>query len=253
MLRDASEDMAVHLKDRLRDIRDFLRAHRHEKQGAASEKRGFTDIEKLLGRAVSMVDDTLTLAETASRTVLPGGQQPELVIRPLVDYFGADPMEGERAFRRHMYRAAKALAATLEDREPPAMRETTFTGAHETLRQRQGHVLLALKNAKTPEAIRPLLAGLLAHLLQEICRNALSDPAMPAAAQNAETCIIVFAPGLLASGLALFDESLSASDLLDIATLAVAARRERVARSLEADQPIADLTAIFESLLTHLP
>ncbi|WP_025031176.1 hypothetical protein [Nitratireductor aquibiodomus] len=71
MLRDASQDMAIHLKDRLRDIRDLLRSHRHERQATAAAGRHFSDMEKLLARAASMVDDTLTLAETASRTVLP--------------------------------------------------------------------------------------------------------------------------------------------------------------------------------------
>ncbi|WP_295809228.1 hypothetical protein [uncultured Nitratireductor sp.] len=244
--------MAVHLKDRLRDMRDFLRAHRYERRATASTDKHFGDIEKLLGRAVSVVDDTLTLAESASRTVLPDRRNHELVLRPLTGYF-TDFTEGERAFRRHMYRAAKALADTLQERDPPHIRETAFAGAYETLRQRQGHIVLALKKASGHETLRPLVAGLLAHLLQEICRNALSDPATPPTAQNAVTCISVFAPGLLASALALFDDSLPAPDLLDIATLAIAAREERMARSLKADQPITDLTAIFESLLTHLP
>ncbi|WP_349366007.1 MAG: hypothetical protein ABL311_16045 [Nitratireductor rhodophyticola] len=252
MLRDASQDMAIHLKDRLRDIRDLLRSHRHERQATAATGRHFSDIEKLLARAASMVDDTLTLAETASRTVLPGAHKHELVLWPLSEYF-SDPGSGERAFRRHMYRAAKALAATLKETEPPVIRETGFTAAHETLRQRQGHMVLVLKNASRPDIKRPLLAGMLAHLVQDVCRSALNDPATPASAQDAKTAILVFAPGLLASALMAFDDSLPASDLLDIATLAVAARRDRMAHSFGADQPIADLTAVFESLLTHLP
>lgn len=252
MLRDASQDMAIHLKDRLRDIRDFLRSHRHERQATAATGRNFSDMETLLARAASMLDDTLTLAETTSRTVLPGAQQHELVLWPLGDYF-TDPGAGERAFRRHMYRTAKILAATLEPAEPPVIRETGFTAAHEALRQRQGHMVLALKNATGHETKRALIAGMLAHLVQDICRSALNDPAASPSTRDAKAVILVFAPGLLASALIGSDESLPASDLLDIATMAISARRDRMARSLAADQPITDLTAVFESLLTHLP
>lgn len=252
MLRDASQDMAIHLKDRLRDIRDFLRSHRHERQATAPTGRNFGDMETLLARAASMLDDTLTLAETTSRTVLPGAQQHELVLWPLGDYF-TDSGAGERAFRRHMYRTAKILAATLEPAEPPVIRETGFTAAHEALRQRQGHMVLALKNTTGHETKRALIAGMLAHLVQDICRSALNDPAASPSTRDAKAVILVFAPGLLASALIGSDESLPASDLLDIATMAISARRDRMARSLAADQPITDLTAVFESLLTHLP
>ncbi|WP_244439823.1 hypothetical protein [Nitratireductor aquibiodomus] len=95
----------------------------------------------------------------------------------------------------------------MKETEPPVIRETGFTAAHETLRQRQGNIVLALRNASGPEIKRSLLAGMLAHLVQDVCRNALSDPATPASAQDAKTAIRVFAPGLLASALMAFDDS----------------------------------------------
>ncbi|MFC5586610.1 hypothetical protein ACFPOD_15955 [Nitratireductor kimnyeongensis] len=245
--------MAIQLKDRMRDIRDFLRSHRHERQATTAAGRHFGDMESVLGRAASMIDDTLNLAETASRSVLSATQKHELVLWPLSDYFG-DQESGERAFRRHMYRAARTLARTLEaDAEPPVIREAGFTAAHEALRRRQGSMVLALKNAAEPEKKHALIAGMLAHLIQEICHSALSDQAAPPSRQASKACILVFAPGLLTSALMAFGESLPVSDLFDIATLAISARQDRMAHSLGADQPISDLAAIFEALLIHLP
>ncbi|WP_048644756.1 hypothetical protein [Nitratireductor soli] len=251
MLRDASEEAAVHLKDRLRDMRDFLRALRHDQNAPARPQGRLSQVEGIIGRAVSVVDDTLTLAESVSHTVLPGRQgSSTFVLRPLIAYFVPDPAGGERAFRRHMYRAAKSLAATLEDGDAPVLRETFFTGAHTEIRRRHGHLLLALRDAPRPVA-RPITASLLAALLQEICRQALSEEGFEHGRQ--EPCIRCFAPGLLASALLMLDDGVDAADLLEIAALGIAARSERMARGLQADRPIADLTAIFESLLTHLP
>lgn len=253
MLRDVSDDMALHLKDRLRDVRDFLRMYRHDHQRETRSRQAVSDIEKLLGRAVSVVDDTLTLAESTSRTMLLGSEGNELVLRPLTDYFVPDPMEGERAFRRQMYQFAKAFAGKLDNTEIPVIRETLFTGAHESVRQRQGHALLALRNTKAPETVLTPLANVMAHLLQEICSRSMNEAVAHATPASEESCIRVFTPGVLASGLAILDDGLTVHNLLDIATLAVSARRERMARSLRADQPIADLTRIFENLLRHLP
>ena len=250
MLRDASEEAAVHLKDRLRDLRDFLRAHRRDQRSPVRPQGRLPQMEGVIGRAVSVVDDTLTLAESVSHTILPGRQDSTLVLRPLIAYFVPDPAEGERAFRRHMYRTAKSLAATLEDAAAPVIRETFFTSAHTAIRRRHGHLLLALRDAPQPVA-RPIMASLLAALLQEISRQALSEEGLQHGRQ--EPCIRSFAPGLLASALLMLDDALDTPDLLDIATLGITARSERMARSLQADRPITDLTAIFESLLTHLP
>ncbi|EKF18703.1 hypothetical protein [Nitratireductor pacificus] len=242
--------MAVHLKDRLRDMRDFLRAHRHDQRLPIRPRGRLSEVEGVIGRAVSVVDDTLTLAESVSHAVLPRPRIGAHDLRPLAGYFAPDPVEGETAFRRHMYRVAGRLAATQETDSPPMIRETFFTGAHAAVRRRHGHRLLVLRGAASAEA-RAAMAGVLAALLQEICRQALDGaPATPASRQ---ACIRCFAPGLLASALLTADENVEPEDLLEIAALAIAARSERMARSLQADRPIADLAAIFDSLLTHLP
>ncbi|MCR4267999.1 hypothetical protein [Nitratireductor sp. ZSWI3] len=268
MLRDASLDVAVHLKDRLRDMRDFLRTQRRGLLAERPPQRPPFQMEALLGHAVGVVDDTLTLAESVSRAVLPGRQDGEPAVWPLTAYFTPDPIRGERAFRRHMYRTAKALAATVEDGAAPPIRETTFAAAHAALRRRHGHTLVTLASA-APEARPRVAAVLLAALLQEMCAQALDhddfgstalsgarrdagEAPVPAVAGRRAACIRCFAPGLLASGLALSND-LPAADLFEIAGLAVAARSERMAAALRADRSIADLAGLFESLLMHLP
>ncbi|WP_367717154.1 hypothetical protein AB2N04_03775 [Nitratireductor sp. GISD-1A_MAKvit] len=253
MLRDTSKDLTIHLRDRLRDIRDFMRAHRHDQYDQLDRERHRPDLEGLLGRAVSVVDDTLTLAETASRTARPGNTQDQLVLLPLTDYFNANGENGERAFRKHMYPIARRVAARRKSAASHLLRETTFTQAHETIRLRQGHILFRLRRATGPHALRPLFAGLLAELLQELCRHALNEPAPSPAKQSLEDAVAIFAPGLVASALSDLDASLEPAELLETAVMAVAARCGRMARSLEADQPIEDLTAVFASLLEHLP
>ncbi len=245
MLRDASEDMAVRLKDTLRDMRDLLRAHRHDTQ--VPQRRTLSEAETLLARAVSMVDDTLTMAESMSRGVLPTRGDGRVLL-PLASYFAHDPLAGEHVFRRHMYKAAKAAAAGIDAESIPAIRESFFTRAHETLRHQQGHVLAAPASI----ASRTRLAGLVATLLQDICRQALAEERTPAA-DSAAICMRCFAPALIASALLGSNEGFSEEELLETATLAVAARAERMALGLRADRSIADLAAIVESMLSHLP
>ena len=115
MLRELSEDVRIRVKDRLRDFRSIVRQHRHDhgpgKPAPAEAKdqpfpiRG---IEVLLGQAASAFDDVMTLAETLAprgspaRTSSSGPQ-------PLQSYFrarGDSKLDGERAFRRDLYRLA---------------------------------------------------------------------------------------------------------------------------------------------------
>ncbi|EKF40476.1 hypothetical protein NA8A_20167 [Nitratireductor indicus C115] len=246
MLRDASEDMAVRLKDTLRGMRDFLRAHRHDIQ--VPPGRALSEAETLLGRAVSMVDDTLTMAESVSRGVLPARGDGRVLL-PLTNYFAHDPVAGEHVFRRHMYKAAKAAAAGIDAEDIPAIRESFFTRAHETLRRKQGHILAGPAGS----ASGARLASLVATLLQDICRQALAEEGTPPTADSAAICMRCFAPALIAAALLGPDEGLSEEELLETAALAVSARAERMAQSLRADRSVADLAAIVESMLTHLP
>ena len=118
MLRELSEDVRIRVKDTLRDFRSIVRQHRHDyAQGrpAAPDAKDQSfprrEIEGLLGHAVSAFDDVMSLAESLAPNKGHGARQVSGP-QPLQSYFrasGESHLDGERAFRRDLYRLAKLV------------------------------------------------------------------------------------------------------------------------------------------------
>lgn len=260
MLRSLSEEVVVNIKDRLRDVRHFVRASRHDNPGGPRRPPGTepfsppAEIERLLGRAASVVDDTLTMAESVSLSLLP-------IVRPddgarlhgFETYFATGSsaaVEGERQFRRDLYAALKAWSRQGTE-AAPLLHEAGFSQAHLNIRRRHGE-LLATMRAASPENRLDAVAAVAAAMLVELL---LSQPLpVDAEAKEAYPTLQPLAPVALAAGIATLSPSgMSDADLLEAAGLVVEARRDRIVRALDGDDPVSDLTAIFRVLLAHLP
>lgn len=261
MLRNLSEEVVVNLKDRLRDVRHFVRASRHDNPGGPRRPAGTEpfapppEIERLLGRAASVVDDTLAVAEALSRSLLP-------IIRPddgarlhgFDTYFATGrtaAVEGERLFRRDVYAALKAGMARRTDDLP--LHEASLSQAHQAIRRKHGELLGAMREAGPGtriDAVAAVAAAMLVELLasQQFQGGNVDDGA------DGHPGLGVLAPVALAAGIAtLAPSGLSDADLLESASMVVEARCDRIVRALSSAEPVKDLTAIFRVLLAHLP
>lgn len=265
MLREISEEVRVNLKDRLRDIRHAVRRRRHDSAPAASawnsgrEPFPIREIEGLLGHAASAFDDAMSAAEG----LVPRERSGEAAAKGFGAYFpareGGQPLAGERAFRRDMYHLAKAVLAHKKI-DGARVHEASFTAVHAVMRARHGDLLARLGREPGWTAQISLAAGLSSALLVEFLRHRplrLADTASAAArpadlGRSAE--ISCLAPIALACGLATLAEDATAQpDLLEIATLATDARLDRIAPACDGAGALNDLTAIFATLLAHLP
>ncbi len=259
MLREISEEVRVNMKDRLRQVRQAIRRHRHDSAGGRDQAGASfprAGIEGLLGHAVSAFDDAMTMAETLVPRDRIGGRPAIAAPLPLGRYFSArDPLAGERAFRRDLYALAKAALAA-RGIEGAHTRETTFAAVHATLAAEEAEALgrLAHESAWTERVA--LVAGLAAALLAELVRH---DPLR--AGETAQVhpldrpaAIGCLAPVALACGLATMEsDARPEADLLEIAMLATDARMDRVLDAFSGADPRGELTAILAALLAHLP
>ncbi|MCX7303942.1 MAG: hypothetical protein NTV73_06350 [Hyphomicrobiales bacterium] len=264
MLREISEDVRVRLKDRLRDLRSKVREHRHDhaRSGGAATEAGqqpfpVREIEGILGHAVSAFDDVMTFAERLAPSRDPGGS---LIFapRPLQAYFRLPEagLDGARAFRRDLYRLAK-LALEQKKLAGFRIRESDFASVHEALQRSDAVAIARLHSEANSEDRLLLVAGLTARLFVELVRqepirlatSAEEEASVPpdlAAAVNALAAIAI------ACGLATLDlEGAPGRELMEIATLAVDVRGERIDAALDMDR-LDELTRLFESLLAHL-
>lgn len=258
MLREISEEVRVNLKDRLREARQSIRRRRHDIRPAAAQPRPpfpFSEIEGLLGHAVSAFDDVMTMAETLAPRRL-GGRAGMATARPFDVYFPArDPIAGERAFRRDLYALAKAVLAA---RRLDSMRisEASFAAVHAAFARQQAGALADLASADAWTDRIALTASLSAALLAELVRQQPlrfgEDGSV--AGLGRETAIACLAPVALACGLATMEAGKPAEpDMLEIAILAVDARIERIHAAFNGKDAQGDLTALFATLLAHLP
>lgn len=257
MLRSLSEDVVVNIKDRLRDVRHLVRASRHDNPGGPRRPQVAepfappAEIERLLGRAASVVDDTLTVAETVSRSLLPiirasNGAR----LHGFDTYFATGrtaAVEGERLFRRDLYAALKASPRLSADDRTP-LHEAGFSQAHLAIRRNHGELLAAMRTAgpnSRLDAVAAVAAATLVELLasQQPSGDGVTGPDL-----------VPLAPVALAAGIATLSPSgMSDVDLLEAAGLAIEARRDRIMRALDGATPVEDLGAIFRVLLAHLP
>lgn len=266
MLRELSEDVRILVKDGLREFRSVVRQHRHDRArdgGQAEETKQqpfpIREIEGFLGHAASAFDDVMTLAESlAPRT---GSARPPVSgPQPLQSYFRASGdlrIEGERAFRRDLYRLAK-LALEKNGLQGVRILESDFAAVHETLeRDCAGPIARLHAKADRDERVS-LVAALSASLLVELVRHepVKLPPAgadVGASAAGRDVALNALAAIAIACGLATLDmEGAPGPELMEIATLAVGARGDRIREALSGADRVKKLTPVFASLLTHL-
>ena len=95
MLRFLSEEVAVNLKDRLREVRYVIRRNRHDSlqdEHSFARPGEIMSPELLLGHAASIVDKALTTAETISISLIssnPNMHHSAPHLKSLLVYFGA--------------------------------------------------------------------------------------------------------------------------------------------------------------------
>jgi hypothetical protein len=256
MLREISEEVRVNLKDRLRETRHAIRRHRHDIQPATTRPRPpfpFNEIEGLLGHAVSAFDDVMTMAETLAPRRL-GGRPNSAAARSFDAYFPAkDLIGGERAFRRDLYALARTVLAMrrLGDAQ---VSETSLATLHATFAREQAAPLADLARASAWTDRIALAATLSSALLVELVRQQRLRFENEGAGFGRETVIACLAPLALACGLATMEAgNPPETDLLEIAMLAIDARMDRILAALEGKNAQGDLTALFATLLAHLP
>jgi hypothetical protein len=266
MLRQISEDVRVNLKDRLREVRDIIRQSRHDGTGDASVLREATShlppfpgkgIEDLLSHAASAVDEALSIAESFvphERPIKVDGT----TVKGLGTYFPVGDEErqlsAERLFRRDMYYLTKAVLAGLKI-DNARIHEAGFAAVHATMRKRHGDLLAALT---APGAGLREIASTCSALLVE-CLNQRpvrfgDTPPEAAAMGDRGLDISCLAPVVLACGLATTGrDGAPEPDMLEIAILAADIRRDRIAQACAKASPAEELTAVFTTLLAHLP
>lgn len=153
MLREIREDIRVNLKDRLREIRHMVRAHRHDRvAGEGNGSLPLRGIEELFGHAASAVDDVISIAGTLVPEDRAGSATR---VRGFSAYFPQGDAHavrrGERSFRRDMYAMAKALLVAGGIAEP-RISETGFAALHGALARQCGDMLADLRAARTEAA-----------------------------------------------------------------------------------------------------
>lgn len=261
MLRSFSEEVVVNVKDRLRDVRHFVRASRHDNPGGPRRPPGTdpfappAEIERLIGRAASVVDDTLTMAETVSLSLLP-------IVRPddgarlhgFDVYFATGSgTEGERLFRRDLYAALKSWLRQ-KGGPMPLLHEARFSQAHLAVRRKHPELLAAMRAAGPEDRLDAVAAVAAATLVELRASQPLQADIRAAEAAEVEPTLQLLAPAALAAGIATLSPSeLSDAELLEAAGMVVEARGDRISRALESADPVAELAAIFRALLAHLP
>ncbi|MGH6763510.1 MAG: hypothetical protein ACRECW_18190 [Phyllobacterium sp.] len=270
MIRDISDDIAVNLKDRLRDFRYVIRRNRHDSmlddrpatlRDTPFQNRGFDAPELFLGRAASLVDTALTAAETISLSIISGNpavHQGTPEVQGLSVYF-ADGHEGQRIFHRDMYYLTKEILRR-NRADNMLIHEAAFTAIHASMKRDSGPLVADALRPSTDEVKIRATATACAALMSEMVKqhpirffDTRATVEVTADDQRRKIEIIGFAAICLACGLA----TAKAADMegesnLESALLAVEARAERIAKAFDA-KASGELSDLFETLITHLP
>lgn len=262
MLRELSEDVRVALKDRLRDVRSMIRQHRHDAhpsslgERAALPRPSFAarEFDILLGHAVSVFDDAMSLAEKLAPLDRPAmGDAPR--VRSLRHYFAGDGEAGARAFRRDLYYLSRQILAR-RNAGSVRVHEAGFAAVHNAMKSRHAPRIEALSSDRgweqrigaTAAACAALLVELLKHRPLRIERADL------AAAKSRELEVLCLTPLVLACGFATLDPDTELEpDLVDLASYAAEARMDRILAASAGGTAEDDLARLFAVLLTHLP
>jgi hypothetical protein len=267
MLRELSEDVRILVKDRLRDFRTIVRQRRHDNAPASQkapdprdQQFPIREIEGLLGHAASAFDDVMTLAGSLAPR---GGQKraPAAGPQPLQSYFrakGDSRLEGQRAFRRDLYRLAK-LVLEQKKLHDFRIRETDFAAVHDALEERDAELVARLHAEQDLDERVLLVAALSSSLFVELVRRrpitlrADDSDAQELAGPGRDAVVNCLAAIAIACALATLDmEGAPAPELMEIAILAVDARGDRIRSALDSDDRVNELKPLFAGLLAHL-
>ena len=267
MLRELSEDVRIRVKDTLRDFRSIVRQHRHDHASgrpaslvAKDQPFPVKEIEGLLGHAVSAFDDVMSLAESFAPHKSLGTAQVSGP-QPLQSYFrprGESHLDGERAFRRDLYRLAKLV---LEQKKLNAfrIRESDFAAVHDALEKRDPELIARLHAETSRDERVSLVAALSSSLFVELVRHEpiklpVVEPGKQETIDAGRTVVVnCLAAIAIACGLATLDmEGAAGPELMEIAILAVDVRADRIRSALDGEDQVRELTPLFANLLTHL-
>ncbi|WP_273793688.1 hypothetical protein [Brucella anthropi] len=261
MLRFLSEEVAVNLKDRLREVRYVIRRNRHDSlqdEHSFARPGEIMSPELLLGHAASIVDKALTTAETISISLIssnPNMHHSAPHLKSLLVYFGAGA-EGIRAFRKDMYYLTKEVLRR-HQLQNVLIHEAAFVTVHARMLRKHG---LLLKNVFAAEAGDTKIAAtskavtaIFLELLDErpVRYTSMDGHCDPQALRGFETTC--FAAAAIACGLATAKAAdLEGVDPLESASLALDARHDRLMQAAE-DRDQAQLERLFHTLVAHLP
>jgi len=244
MPREISVGISSQARDRLRDLRDRVQARRRAEEGGLRHARLPPGVEGLIGHAAGMLDDTMIAARSLSHSLFPELSDEHLAMLPLDRYFG--PEGGERRFRHDMYRAARIAGARIGPEAAALVREGVLSDAYPDTRRRCAESIAMLASTACEDR-----AGEAARLAAALLGTILAAPA--GAARDAVGIRAgCYAPGLLASAWSSVDGSAYEPQTLELAMLAVGARRERLAAAAASGDSARDLAAAFRSMLLHL-
>ncbi len=145
MLRELSEDVRIRVKDRLRDFRSIVRQHRHDHAPgrpapADAKDQPFPDPRDR--RAARPCGQRLRRRDVAGRKPC-SAQEPRRGARfparsrcsPIFARAANLHLDGERAFRRDLYRLAK-LVLEQKKLDDFRIRESDFAAVHDALEKR---------------------------------------------------------------------------------------------------------------------
>jgi len=236
LLREITKDVAIGLRDQLREVRHAIRDKRHDRQ-TSRQNGSAPDIREILGRAASVIDETLTAAESVSRQVLPLPAD-DGAIRGYRAYFGHE--DGERRFRHDFYAAFKVVQRS-NSTNPRPFPEARLARVHQAVMNRHGEIVSHLASAAEVELNRGVAAMAAAMLIE------LLDGERPESFDVAATVCLAAAIATL------HPAEVSDRDLIDAAAAAIGARRDRLERAWRSRAPVAELTDVFATLLPLLP
>lgn len=245
MLRTLSDEIAVNLKDRLRDVRYVIRRAR---QSSRAPETSLPAPEALLGHAAGVMDTALTAAEAISISIIssePAKHHGAPQMRSLSFYFGTGA-EGARGFRSDMYYFLKGTMRRY-GLENALIHEAAFSVIHGRLLRKHAELL------RDPLKVAQALAALYLEALAEspVRLTSLEVSCDPENLRKAE--VVGLAAACLACGLATVKPAdLADIDPLESVFMVLEARYERLVDAAETHDA-KKLETLFATLIAHLP